>query len=96
MPPLKRLVTHDRDATCALIMPISGEFEIGGLALIVAIWRKRPPHMQTPGAVGGRAQFQLWIFSYTIRPRSSKKWVSRLMIGRGDGFGRSHLVTEDT
>jgi hypothetical protein len=39
--------------------------------------------MQTPGAVGGRAQFQLWIFSYTILARSSKKWVSRLMIGRG-------------
>jgi hypothetical protein len=44
--------------------------------------------MQTPGAVGGRAQFQLWIFSYTIRARSSKKWLSRVMIERGDGFSR--------
>src|SRR5882757_7937757 len=68
-------------------MPISGEPEIGGLALVVVIWRKRCPLMQTPGAVGGRAQFQLWIFSYTIRARSSKKWVSRIKIGPGDGFG---------
>jgi hypothetical protein len=36
------------------------------------------------------------MFSYTIWARSSKKWLSRLKIGRGDGFGRSHLVTEDT
>jgi hypothetical protein len=36
--------------------------------------------MQTPDAFERRAQFQLWIFSYTIRPRSSKKWLSRLMI----------------
>jgi hypothetical protein len=27
-----------------------------------------------------RAQFRLWIFSYTILPRSSKKRLSRLMI----------------
>jgi hypothetical protein len=27
------------------------------------------------------AQFQLWIFSYTILARSSKKWVSRVLIG---------------
>jgi hypothetical protein len=30
-----------------------------------------------------RAQFRLWIFSYTILPRSSKKRLSRLMIGFG-------------
>src|ERR1700704_1442402 len=29
-----------------------------------------------------RAQFRLWIFSYTILPRASKKRLSRLMIGR--------------
>jgi hypothetical protein len=28
-----------------------------------------------------RAQFRLWIFSYTFLPRSSKKRLSRLMIG---------------
>src|SRR5712671_7845883 len=35
---------------------------------------------------GCRAQFQLWIFSYTVLARPSKKWVSRLKIGRGDGL----------
>jgi hypothetical protein len=34
---------------------------------------------------GRRAQFQLWIFSYTGFARSSKKWVSRVKIGSGDG-----------
>ena len=29
---------------------------------------------------GRRAQFQLWIFSYTVWARSSKKWVSRVML----------------
>src|SRR5712672_1663627 len=29
---------------------------------------------------GRRAQFQLWIFSYTVWPRPSKKWVSRVML----------------
>src|SRR3954470_4872463 len=28
------------------------------------------------------AQFQLWIFSYTVLARSSKKWVSRVMLAR--------------
>jgi hypothetical protein len=37
--------------------------------------------MQTPGASRRQAQFQPWIFSYTIRAHSSKKWVSRVMIG---------------
>jgi hypothetical protein len=39
--------------------------------------------MQTPGALGGRAQFQLCIFSYTVLARPSKKWVSRVKIGPG-------------
>jgi len=34
---------------------------------------------------GRRAQFQLWIFSYTGFARPSKKWLSRVMIGFGDG-----------
>src|SRR5712672_2700207 len=40
----------------------------------------KAPLMQTPDAFGRRAQFQLWIFSYTVRRRSSKKLLSRLMI----------------
>jgi len=39
--------------------------------------------MQTPDAFGRRAQLQLWIFSYTVLRARSKKWVSRLKIGRG-------------
>jgi hypothetical protein len=40
-----------------------------------------PPATKNPAVVSGpRAQFQLWIFSYTIGPRSSKKLLSRLMI----------------
>jgi hypothetical protein len=34
-------------------------------------------------ALGRRAQFQLWIFSYTNLPVRSKKRLSRLMIGFG-------------
>jgi hypothetical protein len=33
-----------------------------------------------------RAQFQLWIFSYTILVGSAKKCVSRVMIDFTDGF----------
>ena len=40
--------------------------------------------MQTPDALRRRAQFQLWIFSYTVLARPSKKWVSRIKIGSGD------------
>src|SRR5258705_8579157 len=40
----------------------------------------KAPLMQTPDAFERRAQFQLWIFSYTIRPRPSKKLLSRLMM----------------
>jgi hypothetical protein len=36
--------------------------------------------MQNARAGFQRAQFELWIFSYTIRRQSSKKWLSRLMI----------------
>jgi hypothetical protein len=39
--------------------------------------------MQTPDALRRRAQFQLWIFSYTLLRARSKKWVSRIKIGRG-------------
>ena len=42
--------------------------------------------MQTPDALPRRAQFQLWIFSYTVLARPSKKGVSRLKIERGDGL----------
>src|ERR1700704_7092729 len=42
------------------------------------------PDLRIKKPISGRpeigAQFQLWIFSYTIRPRSSKKSLSRLMI----------------
>jgi hypothetical protein len=38
------------------------------------------PEMQNARSASRRAQFQLWIFSYTIWRRSSKKRVSRLMI----------------
>ena len=38
--------------------------------------------MEKPDAFRRRAQFRLWIFSYTIWPQSSKKWLSRLMICR--------------
>jgi hypothetical protein len=40
----------------------------------------------TSGRPGIGAQFQLWIFSYTILARSSKKRVSRVLIGMGDEF----------
>jgi hypothetical protein len=36
--------------------------------------------MQSARAASRRAQFQLWIFSYTNSRRSSKKRASRLMI----------------
>jgi hypothetical protein len=36
--------------------------------------------MKNARAVSRRAQFQLWIFSYTINRPPSKKWLSRLMI----------------
>ena len=42
--------------------------------------------IQTPDALRRRAQFRLWIFSYTLLRRSSKKWVSRIKIGLGDGL----------
>src|SRR5712671_1539514 len=38
----------------------------------------KAPLMQTPDAFGRRAQFQLWIFSYTILLRPSKKLLSRV------------------
>jgi len=37
--------------------------------------------MKTPARVFRRAQFRLWIFSYTIWPQPSKKWLSRLKFG---------------
>ena len=40
-------------------------------------------------ALGGRAQFELWIFSYTVRAQPSKKWVSRVLIGLDDGAGQA-------
>src|SRR3979411_2202647 len=54
--------------------------------------------MQTPDAFDRRAQFQLWIFSYTILLRSSKKLLSRLMIAcaaipmRDGAVGRLRLA----
>jgi len=36
--------------------------------------------MKKPDAFGRRAQFQLWIFSYTIFGRLAKNKLSRLMI----------------
>jgi len=49
--------------------------------------------LETQNARAGfrRAQFQLWIFSCTIRRRSSKKWLSRLKIGRGEPNRSLHL-----
>jgi hypothetical protein len=45
------------------------------------------PDLRIKKPISGRpeigAQFQLWIFSYTALARPSKKWVSRVMIGRG-------------
>ena len=38
--------------------------------------------MKNARAAFRRAQFRLWIFSYTLLPRSSKKRLSRLMICR--------------
>jgi hypothetical protein len=52
--------------------------------VFVLLPRDGAPHialMQTPDASRRRAQFKLWIFSYTILPVTSKKWVSRIMIG---------------
>jgi hypothetical protein len=48
------------------------------------------PETQSARAASRRAQFQLWIFSYTILVGSSKKRVSRVMIGRSrlDIIGR--------
>src|SRR5258705_11730979 len=40
----------------------------------------KAPLMQTPDAFERRAQFELWIFSYTIGRRPSEKVLSRLMI----------------
>jgi len=37
--------------------------------------------MRKPDAFGRRAQFQLWIFSYIVLARPSKKRVSRVMFG---------------
>jgi hypothetical protein len=45
--------------------------------------------MQRARAVDRRAQFRLWIFSYTTPPRSSKKWVSRVMMARESRATRS-------
>src|SRR4051812_46335490 len=42
--------------------------------------RQIVPLMQTPDACGRRAQFQLWIFSYTVLTRPSKKRLSRVFI----------------
>ncbi len=44
-------------------------------------------------ALGGRAQFQLWIFSYTLRAQSSKKQLSRVLIGPDDGAGPTEETT---
>jgi hypothetical protein len=38
------------------------------------------PQTQSARAASRRAQFQLWIFSYTILVGSSKRCVSRVMI----------------
>ena len=38
-------------------------------------------------ALGGRAQFQVWIFSYTVWAQSSKKQLSRVLMGPADGAG---------
>jgi len=48
------------------------------------------PETQSARAASRRAQFQLWIFSYTKLVGSSKKRVSRVMIGRSrlDIIGR--------
>jgi hypothetical protein len=46
--------------------------------------------MQTPDALRRRAQFQLWIFSYTVLARPSKNRLSRVMIGRGATASNVH------
>jgi hypothetical protein len=44
------------------------------------------PDLRIKKPISGRpeigAQFQLWIFSYTVLARPSKKWVSRLLMKR--------------
>src|SRR5258705_4020649 len=40
----------------------------------------KAPLMQTPDAFGRRAQFQLWIFSYTVLAWPSKKRLSRVFM----------------
>jgi hypothetical protein len=50
------------------------------IACMCGAMERRGTLMQTPGALGPRAQFQPWIFSYTVLARSSKKWLSRLKI----------------
>ena len=54
------------------------------LAVICGAMARHVLSCKRPGR-GRRAQFQLWIFSYTGFARSSKKWVSRVKIGFGNG-----------
>jgi hypothetical protein len=48
------------------------------------------PDLRIKKPISGRpeigAQFQLWIFSYTILAGSSKKYVSRVMIDFANDF----------
>jgi len=41
-------------------------------------------------------QFQLWIFSYTIRAWSSKKWVSRVLIGPTTNSVERQVIADPT
>jgi hypothetical protein len=55
-------------------------------AFLSDVGPERPRHAKSRRG-GRRAQFQLWIFSYTVLARSSKKRLSRILIGTGDEFG---------
>jgi hypothetical protein len=52
------------------------------------------PDLRIKKPISGRpeigAQFQLWIFSYTVLARSSKKRLSRLKIGPGVNAPNEH------
>src|SRR3981189_1114054 len=46
--------------------------------MVLVICHAPLPETQSARAGSRRAQFQLWIFSYTINGPPSKKWLSRL------------------
>ena len=79
--------------------PAMTESLIGGpLGACFRVRRDGPGHvalMQTPDAFRRRAQFQLWIFSYTMSARSSKKRVSILKM-RSENKGARYAPAYST